>query len=71
MLKSAGEGVVLLMVSLPVLVLKVQEYEFAFNVVPVLSCRATSVANVVPSKLPEVNPTFLFVETFAVEISST
>ena len=57
-------------VSFPVTDEKVQEYELAANVVPVFSCRATSVAKVVPSWFcPTVNPTLRFVDTFAVEIS--
>ena len=47
---------------------KLQEYDVAANVVPVFSCRATSVANVVPSWFcPTFNPTLRFVDTFAVE----
>ena len=49
-------------VSFPVLDENVQAYELAANVVPVFSCRATSVAKVVPSWFcPAVNPTLRFV----------
>ena len=61
----------MLIVSFPVVDENVQAYELAVKVVPVLSCRATSVAKVVPSWFcPTVNPTLRFVDTFAVEISS-
>ncbi len=70
MVKSAGDGDVLLIVSLPVDEVKTQEYE-AGRAVPLLSCVSTSEANVVPScPTPAVSPTLRLVDTFAAFISS-